>query len=248
MFGYEALRLRPVERFLDPEPGWIDIGGPDHLMYVTGLAVVAATLIGLRGSVRRHRRLVRRAVLAVAVLQQIGYYVFAISQGWDWAIDLPLHVSRVTALLGVVYLATGSRRVMDLHFYLGLWAWISFSYPQDVEPADTLRGVNFWINHVLTLLMPVLAVITTDWRPRLRALPAAFGVFTAIILAARVANEITGGNYAYQRDQPLLPDVPSPVYLGLTLLAGLALFGLGQGVWRLVLGRRGAGAGPVGPL
>jgi hypothetical integral membrane protein (TIGR02206 family) len=226
-----------VETFLDPHPEFIPVGGRDHLVYVLGLLAVATALIAGRRWVREHVTLVRRVLLGVMIAQQVSLYGFYAATGWIWADSLPLHVSRVSALLVLVYLATGSRRVMDVLFFFGLWAWTSFSYPQNIQPVDNILGVSFWVNHVLTLLMPFFAVITTSWRPTVRALWRAYGWFLVYVVLAVVTNALTAGNYFYQRDKPLLPMVPQPWFLLLSLLAALALFWVGYAVARLVLRR-----------
>lgn len=227
-----------MRHFFDPDPGWIAIGSLDQGIYVAVLVIAAVGLIGGRRWVRAHARGVRWTVLAVAVVQQCVLYGTYLITGWRWADSLPLHISRVSALLCIVYLATGSKRVMDVLFYFGLWAWASFSYPQNVQPADNVFGWSFLVNHVVTLLMPAFAWITTDWRPTRRALWRAFGWMVAFSLLAVGANALTGGNYFYQRDKPLLPFVPQPWYYLLTLAAGLAGFWIGYGVSRLVPGAR----------
>lgn len=226
-----------VDAFLDPHPAWIAIGGIDHVLYVLGLLGVGAALVGCRDLVRRHARTVRRVVLAVLVVQQLTLYGFYALTGGDLADALPLHISRVSALLAVAYLATGSRRVMDVLFYFGLWAWASFAYPQNVQPASTLLGWSFWVNHVVTLLMPFFAVITSTWRPTVPALLRASGWFLLYVVVAVVANHLTGGNYFYQREQPLLPGLPQPWYLLASVAATFALFWLGYGVSRMLLRR-----------
>ena len=226
-----------METFLDPHPGFIAVAGRDHLVYVLGLLVVATALLAGRGWVREHVALVRRVVFGVLIVQQVALYGFYAATGWLWAESLPLHISRISTILALVYLATGSRRVMDVLFFFGLWAWTSFSYPQNVQPVTNILGVSFWVNHVVTLLMPFFAVITTDWRPTVRALWRAYGWFLVYVVVAVVANALTGGNYFYQREQPVLPMVPQPWYLLLSLLATLALFWLGYAVARLVLRR-----------
>lgn len=226
-----------METFLDPDPGFIPIGGREHLVYVLGLLAVAAALLAGRGWVREHAAAVRRVLLVVVVAQQLLLYGFYATTAWSWADSLPLHVSRVSSLLVLVYLVTGSRRVMDVLFFFGLWAWTSFAYPQNVQPPHHVLGVSFWVNHVITLLMPFLAVITTGWRPTVRGLWRSYGWFLGYVVLAVVANALTGGNYFYQRDQPVLPMVPQPWYLLLSVLAALALFWVGYAVARLVLRR-----------
>ena len=234
-----------MKRFFSLTAEPIPIGGPDHLMYVALLVLAAALLIGCRRWVREHARQVRAGVLIVSVMQQMLMYGVYVATGWGWAQVLPLHISRVSALLCVVYLATGSERVMDVLFYFSLWAWLSFSYPQDISPITNLFGWSFLINHVITLLMPVLAWVTTDWRPSRRALGRAFAWMVVFSLVAVAANAITDGDYFFQRSMPVLGSLGQPAYYLGTLLTGLILFWLGYGISRLVPdGGAGAAEGP----
>ena len=226
-----------MDAFLDPHPEWITIGGPDHLIYVVGLVVLATLLLTFRGWVREHATVLRRVLLGIVVVQQCTLYGFYALTGWSWADSLPLHISRISALLALVYLATGSRRVMDVLFYFGLWAWASFSYPQNIQPVDNILGWSFFINHAVTLLMPAFAWITTGWRPTRRALWRALGWFLVYVVVAVVANRLTGGNYFYQREKPLLPFLPGPVYLAASMAATFVLFWIGYAVSRLVARR-----------
>ena len=223
-----------LETFFDRHPGWITVGGPDHLVYATLLVLVATGLVAGRRWVRAHEPGVRRVLVGVVVLQQLTLYGFYAATGWDHAESLPLHISRVSALLSLVYLLTVHRKVMDVLFFFGLWAWASFAYPQNIQPVDNILGWSFFTNHVITLLMPVFASITTDWRPSQEGLRRALGWFAAYVVVAVVANALTGGNYFYQREKPLLPGLDQPWYLLLSVAATAVLFVLGYAVARLV--------------
>ena len=226
-----------MEDFLDPHPPWIAIGGAEHLLYVLGLVVVAGTLLLARHRVREHDAAVRAVLALVVVVQQVTLYGFYLVTGWDPAETLPLHISRVSALLGLAYLVTGSRRVMDVLFFFGLWAWASFAYPQNIQPPTNILGWSFFVNHVVTLLLPVLAWVTTDWRPSLRGMRLALGWFAVYLVVAVAANAAFDGNYFYQRERPLLPWLGQPWYLLASVAATVALFWLGYAVSRLVAHR-----------
>lgn len=223
-----------MDGFLDPHPEFITIFGPQHLVYVLLLLGLGAALVLGRDRVRRHDRAIRRVLLGVVVVQQVTLYGFYAATGWDNAESLPLHISRISALLGLVYLATGSRRVLDVLFYFGLWALASFAYPQNIQPVDNILGWSFFVNHAVTLLLPAFAWITTGWRPTVGALWRAFGAFLLYVAVAVTANALTGGNYFYQREQPLLPMLAQPWYLLASVVATLALFWLGYAVSRLI--------------
>lgn len=235
-----------MDAFLDPHPEWISVAGRDHLVYVTGLLLVATLLLTRRDLVREHATLVRRVLLGVLVVQQLTLYGFYAATGWDPAESLPLHISRVSALLSLAYLATGSRKVMDVLFYFGLWAWASFAYPQNIQPVGNILGLSFFVNHVITLLMPVFAAVTTGWWPTRAGLWRAVRWFLAYVVVAVVANALTGGNYFYQREKPVLPGLDQPSYLLVSVAATFALFCLGYAVSRLIARRSAdqtAGAG-----
>ncbi len=228
-----------LETFFDRHPGWIAVGGPDHLVYATLLVLVATGLVAGRRFVRAHERRVRRVLVGVVVLQQLTLYGFYATAGWDWGESLPLHLSRISALLGLVWLLTRERRVMDVLFFFGLYAWGSFSYPMLIQPVTNVLGWSFWVNHTVTLLLPAYAWITTGWRPTTRALWWAWGWFLAYLSLALVVNRLTGGNYFYLRDRPFFGDLPLALYLPVAVTATLALFWLGYAVARLVGERTG---------
>ena len=226
-----------MDTFLDPDPEWIAIGGLDHAIYVTALLGLAIALLARRGWVREHADPIRRVVAVILIVQQCTLYGFYAATGWEMAESLPLHISRISALLALVYLLTQRRAVMDLLFFFGLWAWASFAYPQNIQPVDNILGWSFFINHAVVLLMPVFVWITTEWRPTIRALRRAYAWFLGYVVIAVIANALTGGNYFYQREKPLLPMLPGPLYLALSLVAALALFWLGYAMSRLVARR-----------
>ncbi len=203
-------------------------------MYILCLAAAAFLLIWKRGWVREHAVGVRRGVLVASVVQQATLYGMYWATGWNWGESLPLYISRVSALLCVAYLATGSRRVMDVLFYFGLWAWISFAYPQQVWPFWNLFGWTFLVNHMITLLMPVLAWVTTDWRPTRQAIRPALGWMAVNLLVAVAVNAVTGGDYFYQQSMPVVGFLGQPWYLLGTLGVGLLLCQIGYGASRLV--------------
>ncbi len=203
-------------------------------MYILTLALAAFLLVTQRHWVRAHSQQVRATVLVASVLQQTALYGMYALTGWDWGESLPLHISRVSAVLCVVYLATGSKRVMNVLFYFSLFAWISFTYPQEVWPFWNLFGWSFLVNHVITLLMPVLAWVTSDWRPSKAALWRAYGWMVVYSLVALSANAVTGGNYFYQRSMPVFGALGQPLYYLGCLAAGLVMFWLGYGASRLV--------------
>nr|NLD41193.1 TIGR02206 family membrane protein [Actinomycetales bacterium] len=217
-----------MNTFWDVDTPFIPLFGVDHLLYIgIMLACLAALLLG-RTWVRRHRERLRRVLLGTSVAQFAALYAWYVTEtSFDLAEALPLHISRISTILGIVFLATRNRRVMDVAFYLGLFAYLTFLLPQRIYPITHAIGWSFVVSHVLTILLPVFAVIAYGWRPTAPALWRSFGWFLAYFLVVLVVNPLVGGNYFYLRDRPILAGLPSPLYEALAVSVTLALFWLG---------------------
>ncbi|NUL48475.1 TIGR02206 family membrane protein [Cellulosimicrobium funkei] len=228
--------------FLDPLAPYIPLFGVDHLL---ALGTVLATLILLlvfRRRVRDHAGMLRRAFLVLALAQQVALYWYqAAVAGWDWGDSAPLHISRVTTLVLVAYLVTGRRAVLEVGFYLGLYAYATFLYPQRIQPMDHLMGWSFLVSHAVTILVPLFAGIAYGWRPTVRGLWRAYGWFIAYFGVVLAVNAVTDGNYFYLKYRPFLRDLPEPLYWLAACAATLALMWIGYAVSRRFPVRRDAG-------
>ena len=204
------------------------MGGLDHLLYVAGVVLLGALLVWRCEWVRERARPVRAAAFAVVLLQQAALYGFYAVTDWDWAESLPLHICRVSAVLAAVYLVTGKRAVADVEFAFGLWAWVSFAYPVRIQPIDHILGWSFFISHAAVVLLPVFAWIADGWRPIRAGLRTVVGWFVMYVTGAVAVNALTGGNYFYQRERPVLPWLDQPWYLLGSVAVSLLLFVVGH--------------------
>lgn len=229
-----------MDSFWGTDYEYISVLGRDHLIYVGALLLVLGLLLGRRGWVREHAEGVRRALVGLLLAQQATLYTwYAVMTGFDPAEALPLHICRLAVLAGLGWLLTGRRWLMDVQFFLGLFAYLSFSYPQLIQPVTHVIGWSFFVNHLVTILLPVFAALTTTWRPSLRGLTRGYAVFVLFFVVALVINPLVGGNYYYLRHRPVMAHWPDAVYLPGFLAFTLVLFLLGYVVARLL--------DPVGP-
>lgn len=221
----------------DVDTPFIPLFGTDHLLYIgIMLACLTGLLVGRRW-VRRNREAMRWTLLGISLAQFLTLYAWYVFEtGFDLAEALPLHISRVSTILGIAFLATRSRRVMDVAFYLGLFAYLTFLMPQRIYPITHVIGWSFLISHIITILLPVFAVIAYGWRPTIPALWRSFGWFLAYFALVLAVNPLVGGNYFYLRDRPLLHDLPSPLYEIGSVAVTLLLFWIGYLVARAILG------------
>ncbi|WP_161964946.1 TIGR02206 family membrane protein [Ornithinimicrobium cerasi] len=222
-----------------PAPEPLEVGGPDHRAYVALYLTLLVLLLTRRELVRRRQELVRRLVVAVTVGQQVAMYGYHAHHREGPAESLPLHICRVATLAGLVWLLTDHPWAMDVVFYFGLYAYVSLVYPWGIARTDHAMGWSFAVNHVLTLLLPVLAATTHGWVPTLAGLARAYAAFLVYLAVAERVNRVTGGNYFYLRERPLLVGVPERRSGRVAAAVTLVVFGLGYAASRLVVRRPG---------
>lgn len=91
------------------------------------------------------------------------------------------------------------------------------------ERARPVRAAAFAV-----VLLPVFAWIADGWRPIRAGLRTAVGWFVMYVTGAVAVNALTGGNYFYQRERPVLPWLDQPWYLLGSVAVSLLLFVVGH--------------------
>lgn len=223
-----------MPHFWRPGPEPLVIGGPDHYAYLALYLTLLVLLVSRRELVRRRAELVRRLLLVVTVGQQVAMYGFHLHHREGLAEALPLHICRVATLAGLVWLLTDHPWAMDVAFYLGLYAYVSVVYPWGIAPTDHAMGWSFAVNHALTMLLPVVAATTRGWAPTRAGLVRAYGAFLVYLAVTTRVNRLTGGNYFYLRERPVLTRVPERAGAGVAAGLTLVVFGLGYAASRLL--------------
>ena len=204
---------------------FIEPFGLQHLVYI---AIVALLLVGLlknQAFVKKHRKKIALVTLIIFLMQQtLLYSWYVLETGFDVSESLPFHISRVTSILGIIFLITKNRRLMDIIFFFGIFAYTSFLYPQRVYEIYHVIGLSFLINHVITLLLPYFAYIAYDWRPPAKAVVRAYAAFLVYFTFVYFFNPLVDGNYFYLKYRPVAKDLPEYLYVPGTLLVTLIGF------------------------
>lgn len=195
-----------------------------HVIYVFILVGALGLLIGCREKVRANQRNVAAIILTISILQQVILYSWQfLENGFNVSEALPLHISRISSLLGIYYLLTKNTKVLEILFYFGLFAYGSFSYPKEIYPAYHIMGISFVINHAITILLPYFGLIVHDWWPTFKGYVQAYGLFVLYFASVYVLNPIIDGNYFYLENRPFFQDWPDDVYVPTVLIT--VLFG-----------------------
>ena len=211
---------------------FIKLFSPDHLVFITGLSLIALLFFQFRDQIKENRNRFTRIILIISLGQQILLYTsyFYILQ-FDLGESLPFHISRVTSLMGILYLLTRNEKLFSVLAFFSMYAWTSFLYPARVYGIIHPLGISFFINHVVTLLLPFYAIYVFEERIHRKDKWKAFGWFMVYLVFVMILNPLVDGNYFYLKYKPILGSLPNYIYILLVLLFTLMLFLLGEGIF-----------------
>ncbi len=215
--------------FISPDAPYVKILGAEHLTYLIFCFIVITVFIVKRDFVIKNQNKFRFVFLGLLLFQQVfllyGWYFFAtpnfITEG------LPLQLCRVASALTIVYLISGSKKVLDPLCYFSIYALISFFYPLHVYNFAHISGVSYMINHLITVLIPIFAFLTSGWFFSWKGYKRTFVAFTIYFVIVIIFNALTGSNYFYQNDRPFWHNLPSAMFAALT-------FGITMGAYAVI--------------
>lgn len=221
--------------FWDQNVPYIPVFGAHHLFYIGLMLLLLLAMIHYRKEIRSNSENVRKWLLLVAVAQQILLYSWYIFEtGFDISESLPLHISRISSILGIIFLLTKKYALMNVLFYFGLYAYGSFFYPQLVYPFYHAVGLSFFINHALTILLPIFAAIAYDWRPNFPSLLKTYAWILLYFFFVYFLNPLIDGNYFYLKHRPFFGHWPDSIYVPVVLAATFLIFLIGYGVAKFI--------------
>lgn len=214
---------------------YITLFNPDHIIYILGLIIIGVTLFIKRDAVKENRKMITAVILIVSIFQQIllySSYYFILD--FDLGESLPLQISRINTILGIIYLLTKNDKVFRVLALFGLFAWLSFLYPSRVYGITHPIGWSFFINHVVTLLLPFYGIIAYNMKIKTMDSLKVFPWFVLYVAVAYFTNMLTDGNYFYLKHKPIFAGMHDVFYIPLSLLFSLALFKAGEWIYRKV--------------
>lgn len=151
--------------------------------------------------------------------------------------SLPLHISRINTILGIIFLFTKSRSLFNIIAYFSVFAWLSFLVPSKVEPIIHPRGVSFLTNHIITLLLPFYGMIAYQYKLQTSARKQVIIYFLIYFVFVACINPLVDGNYFYLKDKPILAFLPNIIYYPGAIIASILLFLIIEQVYRFIYQR-----------
>lgn len=140
---------------------YIPLFGVDHMTYIFGLIFFSVLLFMNQSSIRKHEPQITFIIIIIAIIQQIllySSYFFLLD--FHLGESLPFHISRINSILGILYLIKKDNKIFTLLSFFSVFAWLSFIMPMRVHPI----GQSFFINHVMTLLIPYYGMIIEGYQ------------------------------------------------------------------------------------
>ncbi len=207
----------------------------DHIIFIVGLVIIGAALFMKRDAVGEHRQKITVVILIVSIFQQIllySSYYFILD--FDPGESLPLQISRVNTILGIIFLITKNDKVFRVLALFGLFAWLSFLYPSRVYGITHPIGWSFFINHVITLLLPFYGIIAYNMKIKTTDSLKVFPWFVLYVAVAYFVNLLTDGNYFYLKHKPIFAGLHNLFYIPLSLIFTLMLFMAGEWMYKKV--------------
>jgi len=196
-----------------------------HLIYIGILVSILALMIRNRDSLRENRKLYGMVILGLSVFQQILLYTwYWMEMGFNLSESLPLHICRISTLLGIWFLISKNHKVLDVMFFFGLYAYGSFLYPSRVYPVQHAIGISFVLNHAITILLPWFGHIAYGWIPNKEGLKRSMVLFLGYFLFVYLLNLIIDGNYFYLKYRPFFTKWPEHIYVPFIVSFTLAGF------------------------
>ncbi len=197
------------QNFLSPDAPFVQLYGVSHILYLAFCFIVVFLFCKNHKYVTLQKNNFRRFFLAILAIQQVfflyGWYAFFTPLFWSEG--LPLQLCRVASALTIIFLVKPKLAILDPIIYYSVFALISLFYPIQVYNFTHVSGLSYMINHLITVLIPIFAVVAYGWRPSWKGYKNAIIGFTLYFAAALTANQLTGGNYFYQTNRPFLHDM-----------------------------------------
>lgn len=186
------------------------------LTWWAGMAFFAIYAVALArlSDIAEQRRIKIERILGYALATlYLGVHAHQIINGvWSSSVSLPGHLCSISFILAIIYLTTGSTKVLlPLTFWGitgGAHALITPASPIGSHP---LYLVEFYVQHASIVLIPLYALRSGAWMVPARAWISAFWGNQAILIPVFFLNRFAGANYHFLLSPPA---VNNPLIIG----------------------------------
>lgn len=202
-----------------------------HIAMIALFAGVAVFLYIFRKTIKKYDRKLRMTMFLLLFVLELLYHFWLYLGGyWEISFTLPLQLCSISLLLCLVLLATESKAVFQIVYYIGVTgALMAILTPELFLGIPHFRFFQFFITHNLIIWTCLYFVFVRQFRPTGRGLIESYLFLNLCAAAAFFANKLTGGNYMFLARKPQNNSLldyfgPYPYYIITLEIAALFLF------------------------
>lgn len=202
-----------------------DVLGKSHLIVLTLTLVAAISMFWVRKLPARNKQFVRRAIAAVLICQILAYNIWHLyHSSWDINSDLPLHLSWIANYLTVISLLLNRKLLYQITYYMGTWsALLATIFPDLHEGFPSFRFWEYFISHCFILIGIAYICFVKRIRMTYQSLWISAGYIVLLGIVAYIFNLLTGANYMYLLEVPVIGEFLPPHPYNFPILMAIVL-------------------------
>lgn len=199
-----------------------------HLVTIALIIILYSLIFISRDKLRPYRKQIRFTVGITIILSRISLDVWYVMTGtWNVQHSLPIELCSIASLAVGIMLLTKNRFLFETFYFIGIAGAIQaivtpdllFGFPQ-------FRFLQFFIDHFLLILGPLLMIWLYDYTITKTSLLKAFITINGLALLIFIINLIIDANYMFLMHKPTsasLLDLLGPYPYYLLALEGIAI-------------------------
>ncbi|CAI6084534.1 YwaF family protein [Cohnella rhizoplanae] len=166
------------------------------------LALLVAGLCLQRRQLRGSKRMRVGLAASAVVVETAMLAERAVTRDWD-VYALPLELCSLMIWLTALMVLTGSRRLYEITFFLGILGAVqALATPDLTAPFPTFGFAHFFLGHILIVFSNLYMTIVEGYRPTLRSALRAFGWLQLLAVPAAIADALAGTNFMFLARKP----------------------------------------------
>lgn len=160
----------------------------------------------------------------------LGKLLFNFIEGFQYKLDLPLHVCNVLALIGPYLMWSKNRFLLGIAYFWIFAGTLNANITPDIQFGyPHWQHLTYMLMHAGLLLIPIYALINYDLKINWKDLKNAFWGANLFLIFSLTINYLLGSNYMYTISKPEAQTIvdymgPWPWYLLTGQVLALVLF------------------------
>ncbi|XZF74945.1 YwaF family protein [Bacillus sp. AL-1R] len=198
-----------MERFFQfhSKLGAFRLFSKDHLLTIGILLILCVLLFVFRKQIQwsGKKRLFRFSVAFLLLASEILYHIWLVYENaWSLKNGLPLELSDLTVILGIIMLLTNSYRMFQFMYFAGLASSIQAIMTPDLGHYSFLhfRYFEFFVSHGGVVLACLVMVVASKFRPTIPSMWVTVLIVNLYAACVFFINKALNSNFMYLMKKP----------------------------------------------